>query len=95
MSAVSCQLTTLMRTEMKLDAVKELADSLMDRMSELQAGMHVALQDNSSESKRPLTRHWLITKTMQSAANAAIEMRISVIRFTFLSAVADEDAQSF
>jgi hypothetical protein len=57
MLVVSCQLTTLMRTEMKLDAVKELADSLMDRMSELQAGMHVALQDNSSELKRPLMQH--------------------------------------
>jgi hypothetical protein len=47
--AITCQLTTLMRAEMKLDVVKELAGRMISRMSELQAKIDVALQDNSGK----------------------------------------------
>jgi hypothetical protein len=52
------QLTAVMRTEMKVDAVRELAGRMMTRMSELQDKMDLALQDSSSESTlRSQMRH--------------------------------------
>jgi hypothetical protein len=47
------QLTAVMRTEMKVDAVRELAGRMMTRMSELQNRIDAALQDSSGKSTFP------------------------------------------
>jgi hypothetical protein len=67
-----------MRTEMKLDAVKELAGRMMDRVSELQNRMDAALQDNSSKSNCPAQVQRILNECFQGVANVMTGTRTLV-----------------
>jgi hypothetical protein len=79
------QLTAAMRTEMKIDTVKELAGRMMVRMSELQTQLDMVLRDNSSKSSKPSQRRRSLKLGLQSVASAPTGMPTSVRRSGALS----------